>query len=643
MAIWWGPELIQVYNERWRSFLGATKHPGALGGRAQETWPEIWDAIAPMIEAAWRGEAVGDENWSNLFWRDGMLEEMFVTFSYSPIRDADGTVVGVHNTAWETTQRVVAERRLQTLQTLAAKLAGATTRQQACALAAEALAMDPADVPFALLYLLDRDARRATLAAAAGLEPGSFAAPHVIRLSDPAALWPLARVLVRSHDGSDGSDRAKTDGLLVRDLQTRFRGLTPPAGAPEGTLAPSCAYLAGLRLTSDDPPQAVLALGLSPHRPLDDAHRDFLALVAGQIGAGLAQAQARQRERERLERLAELDRAKTEFFSNVSHEFRTPLTLMLGPLEDVLGDAALPPDVKEELELVRRNAGRLLRLVGTMLDFSQIEAGRRRAQFVAVDLAERTREIVALFESAAARADLDLRVDLQELPDRVWVDVEMWEKIVSNLLSNALKFTFEGEIVVRLRALPKHAELVIRDTGVGIPEEELPHVFRRFHSVRHTRARTHEGAGIGLALVHELVRRHHGRIRATSTLGDGTAFTVWIPLDRRPGLGESPPTTTPASVAIAAAMAEEAMQWADTNGTRSLAEDNKDMREYLSRLLASHWAVDTASDGTEALALARRQLPDLVVADVMMPGLDGFALLRSCVTTRPSARRPSCW
>jgi PAS domain S-box-containing protein len=394
----------------------------------------------------------------------------------------------------------------------------------------------------------------------------------------------------------------------------------------------------------------VLVLGLSPHRPVDEAHRDFLELVAGQIGAGLAQAQARQRERERLERLAELDRAKTEFFSNVSHEFRTPLTLMLGPLEEVLDDDALSPDVKEELELVRRNAAQLQRLVGTMLDFSQIEAGRLRAQFVAVDLAERTREIVALFESAATRAGLELRVDLQELPESVWVNVEMWEKIVSNLLSNALKFTFHGEIAVTLRALPKHAELVVRDTGVGIPEEELPHVFRRFHRVRDTRARTHEGAGIGLALVHELVRRHHGRIRAASTLGEGTTFTVWIPLGRRPAVPDAPATMPPATTAIASAMAQEALRWAETTETQSLADednaprqslrnyapgarilvadDNKDMREYLSRLLASHWAVDTASDGIEALALARQQVPNLVVADVMMPGLDGFALLR---------------
>jgi len=649
MAIWWGPELIQIYNEAWSSFLGPTKHPAALGGPAQETWPEIWEAVGPMIEAVWRGEAVGDEDWSTFFWRDGVLEEVFLTFSYSPIRGADGAVVAVHNTGWETTQKVIAERRLQTLQTLATNLAGATTRQQACELATQALATDPADIPFALLYLLDRDVRQATLAAAAGLKPGSFAAPRVIRLRDPAALWPLARVVIPSGNGARGRGQTTAGSLVLPDLHTRFRGLMPPAGAPEGTLAPTSAYLAGLRLASDDPPQAVLVLGLSPHRPLDEPHRDFLDLVAGQIGAGLAQAQARQRERERLERLAQLDRSKTEFFSNVSHEFRTPLTLMLGPLEEALGDEALPRNIRDELELARRSAARLLLLVGTLLDFSQSEAGRLRAHFVEADLTESTREIVALFESAAARAGLDLRVELEELPEPVWVDVEMWEKIVSNLLSNALKFTLRGEIAVTLRALPNHAELVVRDTGVGIPEEELPHIFQRFHRLRDPRARTHEGAGIGLALVHELVRRHHGRIRAASTPGEGTTFTLWIPLGRRLGMTEAAAEEPPATTATAAAMAEDAMRWADTTqapsvadeddgrgqslrhdapGARILiADDNKDMRDYLSRLLGAHWTVDTATDGAETLALARQRAPDLIVADVMMPGLDGFALL----------------
>jgi DNA-binding response OmpR family regulator/anti-sigma regulatory factor (Ser/Thr protein kinase) len=333
----------------------------------------------------------------------------------------------------------------------------------------------------------------------------------------------------------------------------------------------------------------------------------------------------------------------------VSHEFRTPLTLMLGPLEELLNDGRLSAAQTAELEMVSRNAQRLLRLVGTMLDFSQIEAGRLRARFAPVDLAERTRDIAAMFESAASRAGLTLTVDVDELPAPVWVDVEMWEKIVSNLLSNALKFTLAGEVTVTLRALPKHAELVVRDTGVGIPVEELPHIFKRFHRVRGARGRSDEGAGIGLALVDELVRRHHGRVRAISSPGRGAAFTVWVPLGRRPGVDAESPRPS-ATSAVAAAMAQEAMQWAgqpaqhvaidvDDMDHSSLhgyapgahvlvADDNQDMRDYLARLLAPHWQADVARDGAEALAMARDHRPDLVLADVMMPGLDGFALLR---------------
>jgi signal transduction histidine kinase/DNA-binding response OmpR family regulator len=418
-------------------------------------------------------------------------------------------------------------------------------------------------------------------------------------------------------------------------------------------VTPKTAVVLPLTDKADDQLVGTLVLGVDPLLPFDDRYREFLALVSEAVAARMSEAHARQREHQRLQRLAELDRAKTEFFSNVSHEFRTPLTLMLGPLEDALRDSdAIPPRLRDELELARRNARRLLRLVGTMLDFSQIEAGRLRAHFAPVDLAERTRDIVAQFESAADRAGVRLNVELDELPQPVWVDVEMWEKIVSNLLSNALKFTFDGEIDVALHALPGHAELVVRDTGVGIPAEELPHIFKRFHRVRDTRARTYEGAGIGLALVNELVRRHHGRIRATSTLGDGTTFTVWIPTGRRPTMPGAAPVAPTSTASVAVAMAEEALRWGENpepptrheEGDESalrqslrafapdarllVADDSSDMREYLQRLLGVHWKVDTASDGAEALALARRNRPDLVVADVMMPGLDGFALLR---------------
>jgi PAS domain S-box-containing protein len=652
-AILWGPQLIQIYNEKWRHFLGDTKHPQALAGRARQTWPELWPVIGPMIERVMtRGEAVGDEDLPLFMDRSGYLEEVFVTFSYAPIRDATGAVVGVHNTAWDTTRNIVAERRVRTLRAIAAQVMGAATPGEACERAAAALASHPEDVPFALLYLLDDGAKHATLVAAAGLVPGSFAAPRRIDLGDGGAVWPLSLALQEPSGLA-----SRNGGALVEGLGLRVRGLSPLTSSGTGTLPPRSAFLLPLHVAADEPPAGILVTGLNPHRPFDEPYRRFLDLVVAQIGAGLAQARATQRERDRLEQLAALDRAKTEFFSNVSHEFRTPLTLMLGPLEEMLRDpAGLLPRRLNDLELVRRNARRLLRLVGTLLDFSQIESARLRAQFAPTDLAARTRDIAAQFDSAATRAGLDLHLELPPLPEPVWVDADMWEKIVSNLLSNALKFTFDGGIDVTLRALPQHAELIVRDTGAGIPADELPFIFKRFHRVRDVRARTHAGAGIGLALVDELVRRHHGRIRAQSRIGEGSTFTVWVPLGRRQSPhGERP--ASPGGTELAAAMAEEAARWdvtaaiAETDSTAFetteaepardglpeyavgahvlVVDDNQDMRDYLTRLLGTHWHVTTAHDGTQALRLARQNPPDIVVSDVMMPRLDGLSLLRS--------------
>ncbi|GAA2212645.1 hypothetical protein GCM10009850_081070 [Nonomuraea monospora] len=652
MAVWWGPRLIQIYNELWRQFLGTTKHPQALVGRAEETWPELWWFVGPMTEHVMtRGQATGGENMPMLMDRNGLLEEVFATFTYSPITDASGAVAGIHNTALDTTATMVGERRMRTLRAVAAQTTGAETPRRACELAAAALASEPADVPFVLLYLLDHRRRQARLAGAAGLEPGTFAAPHLIDLALGGAVWPVPRLLGETASAKAG-DRG---GMMVENLDERFKGLLPPPPTPAGALPPRAAFLLPMHLEADANVPGVLIVGLNPHRPFDDGYRGFLDLLTGQISAAVAQARARWREQQRLQRLADLDRAKTEFFSNVSHEFRTPLTLMLAPLEEMLTQAdRLPGGMAAEVALVHRNARRLLRLVGTLLDFSAVEAGRLRAHFVPTDLAALTAEIASMFRSAATVAGLELIVDTPPLPEAVWVDQEMWEKIVSNLISNALKFTWTGSIKVYLRALPKHAELVVRDTGVGIPAAELPHIFKRFHRVPDVRGRTHEGVGIGLALVDELIRRHHGRARVTSEEGGGTTFTVWLPLGRRPALG-SEPAAEPHPGAIAAAMAEEARHW-DADREQTLAaiglddtplpdglaapgfaatlarvlvvDDNADMRDYLARLLSPAWEVSVAGDGEEALRLARRDPPDLVLADVMMPRLDGFALLR---------------
>jgi len=455
---------------------------------------------------------------------------VYLTFSFAPIRDAAGNVVGVLNTGVETTRSVVAERRMRALRDLAARTAD--TPLEACAGAAAALAADPMDVPFALLYLLDDGRKQVTLAGGAGLEAGSYAAPRVIDVSDDRGhpAWPLARVLTAE---GNGTGRDNGSGALIDDMNNRFHGLAPPAGAPAGTLPPRTALLLPLRDAAGEPPTGVLVAGLSPHRPLDESYGEFLDLIAGRVGAGIARARARQQERERLRHLTELDRTKTEFFSNISHEFRTPLTLLLAPLEELLGRGELPTSLVTQLDVAARNARRLLTLVNNLLDFSRIEAGRMRPNFLPTDLSALTADVTNLFRSAAERVGLDLVVRCPPLPEPVWVDRLMWEKVVSNLLSNALKFTFHGRVEVELRALAQHPELTVRDTGVGIPKDELPHLFQRFHRVRGVHGRTEEGSGIGLALVHQLVGLHFGRMRAASEEGLGSTFTVWMPVAAR--------------------------------------------------------------------------------------------------------------
>jgi signal transduction histidine kinase/CheY-like chemotaxis protein len=404
-----------------------------------------------------------------------------------------------------------------------------------------------------------------------------------------------------------------------------------------------------------------LIVGINPRRPFDNGYRSFLGLVVDQLAIALTNARAYETERQRAEALAEIDRAKTTFFSNVSHEFRTPLTLLVGPLEDELAEAtALPAGRRERLETAHRNALRLLRLVNTLLDFSRTEAGRIDASYEPTDLATLTEDLASAFRSAIEKAGLTLVVDCPSVREPVYVDRDMWEKIVLNLLSNAFKFTFEGEIRVELRRLDDRVELRVADTGVGIPRADLDRMFERFHRVRHTRARTHEGTGIGLALVRELARLHGGDVTVASQEGRGSTFTVSIrtgtshlPADRISVARQLTPTSTGVMPYV-----EEALRWmpgaeraerapessaesvssaSSTGGAESdvrarvarvlIADDNADMRDYLARILGQHFRVDVVADGRAALDHIRADAPDLVLTDVMMPTLDGFGLL----------------
>jgi diguanylate cyclase (GGDEF)-like protein/PAS domain S-box-containing protein len=617
MMIGWGPDLVQVYNDAFRPIFGE-KHPAALGRTTRENWAEVWDFVDPMVNGALeRGESTRSDDQRLLVDRGMGPEEAFFTFSFSPIWDEQDEVGGLFCAAIETTERVVGERRGATLSRLAGQGRGLTTLEEVATGVSAVIADNFDDVPLALLYLLSQDGRQAQLVGATGVDA----------------------------DGRDAAGRAGVARDMWRLAEVAASGVPVTTFDLPGELAARCSAAVVTTLTdpSRTDPVGMLVLGVNALRPLDDGYHDFLVQVAGHVGTALTAARAHQAERDRLEALAALDLAKTEFFNNVSHEFRTPLTLLLGPLKEALSDGVegLGEVQRQRVDTASRNAQRLLKLVNTLLDVSRAEAGRGHASFEPTDLAELTAELVSGFDSAVARAGLTLVVDCPTLPERVFVDPEMWEKIVLNLVSNALKFTFEGTISVSVRAQAGHVELRVCDTGTGIPEDEMPNLFTRFHRVRGARARTHEGSGIGLALTRDLVTLHGGDIHAQSTAGVGSTFTVTLPLGRAHLPAEQVRTGDgPGRAALSVAtFVTEALQTAPEPLALSLptdaatrilvAEDNADMRAYLERLLSPSWTVEVAPHGAAALASALASPPDLVLSDVMMPELDGLGLLRA--------------
>lgn len=631
LLIWWGPELLMLYNDAYREIIAA-KHPAALGQPARECWKEIWHIVGPMLEHVLStGEATLADDLLLMLERHGYAEECYFTFCYSAIRDESGSVGGVFAPVLETTDKVIGARRTATLRDLGVRALGQQQTSQAMASTADVLAGNLADAPFWLIYLLEGD--RATLAGAAGITGGSPAAPCSLPLTDD--VWPLSAVA------------ATASPCHVKGLEAKFGRV--PTGA--WSIQPDVAMALPIMTPGKQTPAGVLVAAISPHRLLNESYRTFLQLVAQQVGAVLAEAGAREAERQRMEALAELDRAKTDFFSNVSHEFRTPLTLMLGPLEEAL--AGPEPALKGgALSLVHRSSLRLLRLVNALLDFSRIEAQRATARWVATDAASLTENLASTFRSAIERAGVRFRVECKPADQPVYLDPDMWEKVVLNLLSNAFKFTLHGEISVTTTQEGGEFVLRVQDTGIGIPAGELPRIFERFHRVREVSGRSHEGTGIGLALVKELVALQRGGVQVESEPGRGTRFTVRLPMN--PPDAEVAPAASESEIVHAEAFVEEAARWlAPTDegdegalaagwlaadgppleihpgGRVLVADDNADMRDYLGRILEPHFQVDTVSNGSAALQSIRREPPDLLLADVMMPGLDGLSLLRA--------------
>ena len=634
ISLIWGHGHVQIYNDGYWPVCGV-KHPMSMGQDFRECWASAFPVIGEAYVTAWSGKSAYLEKMRMFLDRHGFLEETWFTFSFSPITDESGGVGGLFHPVTEMTSQMLSERRTTTLRDLAGRASKARTSEEAFALSLQVLAEAELDLPFVLFYLVDEEAGQARLVGQAGMSPGTPLSPDVVDTRTPGDQpWPIAEV-------------ART-GLSkqIDDARERLAGMTI---GPYREL-PKTAFALPIMQPGRHAPAAVMIAGVSSRLLMSEPYRGFYDLVAAAVGTALANARAYEGERKRAEALTEIDQAKTAFFSNVSHELRTPLTLILGPIENALARGALDG---ENLKVVHRSALRLLRLVNSLLDVSRIEAGRLQSSFEPTDLPILTSGLAGSFQSLVEPAGMKLVVDCPPLPEPVFVDRSHWEKIVLNLVSNAFKFTFEGEIAIRQRDRDGHVELSVSDTGTGIPAHELPRVFDRFHRIEGSRGRSFEGTGIGLALVSELVKAHGGTVRVESIVGRGSTFTVSIPLGSNHLPKEQIALANGATLGTADVYAAvlEAGQWLRTTdrGPPPLAvadiaqsepagrerrrvlvvDDNADMRAYLLQLLEPHWEVEVVEDGQVALAAAHARTPDLVLSDVMMPRMNGVALLRA--------------
>jgi len=645
--IWigWGKELIKFYNDPYKAIVGG-KHPWALGKPAAVVWKDIWKDIEPMLKQVMeKDEGTYVESQLLIMERNGYPEETYYTFSYTPIPGDDGKTEGMFCANTDDTDKIISERQLKTLTQLGKGLADCKSNGEIIEKTIATLQENPYDFPFVMFRTTSDDKTVFT---------------HSTPLKETGSL------IAKEYDLKEENE---ITAVIRKTLSTRrpqvFEGLLKKIGQlPKGAweVAPDKLIVLPI-IGAAKEPHGVLSVGLNPYRLLDEKYLGFFSLVTDQIATSFADVHLLEEERKRAEALAEIDRAKTTFFSNISHEFRTPLTLLLGPVEDSLNDPNTLPENKIRMDVAYRNALRMQKLVNTLLEFSRIEAGRLEGKFTKVDICTLTQDLASTFRSAIEKAGMQLSFDHNEIKDEVYVDVDMWEKIVLNLVSNAFKYSKEGTITVRITQVDSQVQLLVSDTGVGIPQDQLDKVFDRFHRIENTQGRSQEGTGIGLAMVKELVRLHQGNIYVTSELGKGSSFIVSIPTGKEHLPANKIVDTYAATEGskYANAFVLEAMKWLpqevpmpavihDVSSTDTkkrsgiegrpkvlLADDNADMRGYVYRLLSPQFEVITAVDGEDAFQKILQYKPDLLISDVMMPKLDGFGLLKK-VRERPETR-----
>lgn len=624
IAIYWGNDLHLIYNDAWSPIPGS-KHPWALGRPAREVWPDIWTDIEPLFkEAISTGKATGSKDALLPMKRYGYVEECYFDFTFTPIYGESGKVDGIFNAVIETTYRVINERRAAFIRRFSASLNSAKNPDELFDILRAELTNEVQDIPFSGYFIKKETGWEQSFLVHASENPE---APNFFTCI-PDLLNPFHFQNIKNS--------------FFLDIESPW-----PEEVEDACYIP---------VLFNGELHGGFILGVSSRLEFNDEYLKFFQEMANLLAGELQTREALTLQRKRADELEALDKAKTVFFSNISHEFRTPITLMLGPLEEELNKpgSTLADSTTQNLETAHRNAMRLLKLVNSLLDFSRIESGRQKANYVLTDVVALTKQLAGNFQSVIEKGGLQFLVKADAYVAPVYLDKDMWEKIVFNLLSNAFKYTLHGTITITVFEHDQHAVLKVADTGTGIPAQELKNLFQRFHRIQNASGRTFEGTGIGLSMIKELVHLMGGDISVESEEGKGTAFTVKIPfgkahisteqirddnsesgyfvsntyideayslLEKRPA-GSSPDTEAPGKPLIL------------------VVDDNADMREHLASILQNEYNVRTAANGMEALHKLKEIKPDLVLTDVMMPILNGIDLLKQIKEHPPTSGIP---
>ncbi|HEV2365454.1 MAG TPA: response regulator [Caulobacteraceae bacterium] len=654
MVVWWGPELLMLYNDAWQPILGETKHPQGLGRPGQESWPETWPIVGAQFQRALEGVASWSEDLLLASDRRGFIEECYFTYSHSPLRDASGAVVGVLSAVSETTARVLSERRLRVVQRLSeiALDAGsaAVSANATCAAMTSVLAGDNPDIPFALVYLRDRRGDALELVCAVGIDRGDARVPARVTLEDGDDAWGIGRCCrelapIESEDAGDAL------------------GKLPGGVWPEPTR--SIVALPINRSGGQALPSGVLVCGLNSRLSLDRKYREFLHLAAAQVATALAhvrlqEGEARLRELNQSleravdERTAELaaanrklmsqieERARVEetlgqmqrleavgqLTSGVAHDFNNLLTVVLGNV-DFLERQEEDVGRQRRLAMVREAAERGANLTAQLLAFSR----RQRLTPKAIDLNATVESMLELL-----RSTLGGTVRLQTaLASGLWTalaDPTQVELVILNLALNGRDAVAGGGDVtietanVTVRRSPRHpgepepgAYVVIRvrDSGAGMAPDTAERAFEPFFTTKPVG----KGSGLGLAQVYGFAKQSGGGVAIDTAVGRGTCITVFLP-------------RALAAVEVAAPRAEEPQAEVDRR-TILIVDDDAAVRRTEADMVArlGYEVLEAGSGGAALDMLDRAVNVDAAVIDFAMPGMNGAEVARLISLRRP--------